>query len=209
MASSPDGARAGRTPHIVSHPAQPADEIPAIEQEVSAARRGQRVRKYLGERLPLQVEIGSRIAHSGVQARMAEPLADGGEVDAGLEQATAVLCRTECGWIRFSAQRRSGADACGDVLAKEIAHAEAGHLPAARVGEEERVCRDPVRRCAASCIRSRSNRAVAGQIGHSRTLLPLPCRRTWHGASTRTSRRRRFSTSWTRAPVLNIRAKSA
>jgi hypothetical protein len=45
-----------------------------------------------------------------------------------------------------------------------------------------------------SCVRSRRSQ-VADQIGHSRILLPLPCRRTWHGASTRTSRQRRFSTS--------------
>src|SRR6266849_2682306 len=40
----------------------------------------------LGERCPLRLEIHDGVAIGGLDARVAEPVADGDEVDAGLEQ---------------------------------------------------------------------------------------------------------------------------
>lgn len=40
----------------------------------------------LGERLALEIKVGTRRAHRGDHARTSEQLTNGGELDAGLEQ---------------------------------------------------------------------------------------------------------------------------
>ena len=54
----------------------------------NAPRHGhiERVGKYLRERLPLQIEIGARVAHRGGDTGMPEKLADGRELDPGLQK---------------------------------------------------------------------------------------------------------------------------
>jgi len=54
--------------------------------EVTATRWPRCIGKDLRERLPLEVEVGPSVRHRGVERGVAEPLADGGEVDTGLEQ---------------------------------------------------------------------------------------------------------------------------
>ena len=67
------------------HPAEPANEFPAVEQEASSARWCQGVREYLGERLALEIEIGTGVTHRRIETGVAQPLADGGEIDPGLK----------------------------------------------------------------------------------------------------------------------------
>jgi len=45
------------------HPAEPADEIPTVEEEASTARWSQGVREYLRERLALEIKIGTGVTH--------------------------------------------------------------------------------------------------------------------------------------------------
>jgi hypothetical protein len=82
-----DGRRRPDSLHIsTSHPTQPADEIPAVILEASAAWWRKGIREHLGDRLALEVDVGPGVAHRRVQAGMAEPLADRGEVHARLQQ---------------------------------------------------------------------------------------------------------------------------
>ena len=75
----------GRPVHI-SELAQPAGEVGAVQQQSPAGRWGHGVREHLSESLALEIEIGAGITHGSVQACVAEPMTDGCEVDAGLEQ---------------------------------------------------------------------------------------------------------------------------
>jgi len=54
--------------------------------EASTARWRQGVGEHLGNGLALQVDVGPRVTHRRVQAGMPQPLADGGEVHARLQQ---------------------------------------------------------------------------------------------------------------------------
>ena len=58
------------TPHIYSHPPQPADQVAAVELEPPASRWSERVRKHLRDGLALKVDIGSGVAHRRIQTRM-------------------------------------------------------------------------------------------------------------------------------------------
>ena len=69
-----------------SQPVRPADDAVAMEGKGTALRRCQHIRKNLRQRLPLQIDIGTRTSHRRVEACVTEPLADGGKVDACLEQ---------------------------------------------------------------------------------------------------------------------------
>lgn len=71
--------------HIILEAAQPPGDILPPEDEGSAFRWRQYLREDLGESLSLQINIGARISHSGIQTGMPEPLADRDEVDSGLE----------------------------------------------------------------------------------------------------------------------------
>ena len=48
---------------------------------MASTRGRQHVRKYLGESLALEIEIGSGIVHCGTQRRVSESLTDGGKID--------------------------------------------------------------------------------------------------------------------------------
>ena len=102
-----------------------------------AARWRQGVREDLRERLTLQIEIGAGVAHGRVEARMAQPLADRGEIDAGLEERDG---RTMAYRVRVNAliaQRRHRSGSGGDILPEQIAHPEPRNLAPAHVDEDE------------------------------------------------------------------------
>ncbi len=52
----------------------------------------------------------------------------------------AVVCRKECGWIRFSCSVRVGSGSGCDVLLEQVTNAKAGQLAALAVHEQRRVC---------------------------------------------------------------------
>lgn len=81
----PSRVFARRAPHF-SKSAQPASEVRAIQQQLSAGRWRHGVREHLSEGPALEIDISAGIPHSRVQACVTEPMTDGCEVDTGLEQ---------------------------------------------------------------------------------------------------------------------------
>src|SRR6185437_13651469 len=70
----------------VLHSPQPADESSSVQHQTTRSWWGKRIRKYLRQHLTLEIQVRAGVSHRGVEAGVAEPLADGGEVDARLEQ---------------------------------------------------------------------------------------------------------------------------
>jgi hypothetical protein len=81
--SVPRESAVGRSVNTFSHPPQPSNKVASVNQQATAAGRCQRARKHLRESPALQIEVGASVAHGGVESSVTEPLADGGEVDAG------------------------------------------------------------------------------------------------------------------------------
>ena len=81
---------------------QPACKIDAVEGKGAALGWCKHLGKDLGQGLALHVEVGSCVPVRGVQVRMAEPLANGGEIRPGLEKMD--RRRMPQGWMRLSAR---------------------------------------------------------------------------------------------------------
>jgi hypothetical protein len=122
--------------HIALEAAQPAGDVLIPENEGSALRWSQYLREDLGKGLPLQIDVGPRISHSGVQAGMPEPLADRGEVDSSLEQMD---CRGVPDGMRvdpFAGQGRRNFGAGCDAFLEEVSDTKPGHRSAPAIEED-------------------------------------------------------------------------
>ena len=62
------------TAHNGSKSTQPANQVSAVQDECSTSWRREDFWEHLREFLTFEIDIGTRIAHRGVQARVAEPL---------------------------------------------------------------------------------------------------------------------------------------
>ncbi len=95
----------------------------------NAPRHGhaERIGKYLGERLPLQFEIGARVTHRGGDTGMPEKLADGRELDAGLQQMNH---RGVTQRMRMKAPSLRGRSIVREILSQEVPHPKSGQRSA-------------------------------------------------------------------------------
>ena len=188
---------------LTSEAMKPANNAVAVEGKGAALWRRQHLWKDLRQRLPLQIDVGTRISHCRVEACVTEPLADGGKIDACLEQMDRCGVPQRMRVDPFAFQCRGCGCAGCNVLPQEISNAESSHCGAALVEEDRLIGRI-----------FHAGMLLLDQIpqqlrrprpdGTTRILLPLPARRTWKGDLSRTSRTWRLRISWTRAPVLNI-----
>ncbi len=81
-------------------------------------------------------DVGTRISHRRVEACVTEPLADGGEVDACLEQMDRCGVAQRMRMDPFACQCRSRAGAGCNVLLQEISNAKSCHCGTALVEED-------------------------------------------------------------------------
>ena len=91
------------------------------------------------ERLTLEVEVGARILHGGVQAGVTEPLADGGEVHACLEQMDGRRVAQRVRVNALAGQCRRGIGGRLNALLKEIANTEPRQWGTVRIKEDASV----------------------------------------------------------------------
>src|SRR5271166_1071435 len=107
-----------------------------MEGEGAALWRCQHLRKNLRQGLPLQIEVGTRISSRRVEACVTEPLAEGGKVDACLEQMDRCGVSQRMRMDPFACQCRGRGGAGRNVFLQEISNAESCHRGAALVEED-------------------------------------------------------------------------
>jgi hypothetical protein len=151
----------------------------------------------------LHLEVDGRIpirrGHTGVT----KPLTDGDDVDARSKQVYGGTVSHAVGVQPLRRQRRRRLPRLRAVLREDIAHAESCERCAAMINEKWLV------RPCMPAISARNSSALCDHSGQMRSLRPFPKRRRCGGGSRRRSATRSATISWTRAPVLNMLAKSA
>ncbi len=127
--------------HIVFlQSAQPADDIRAVNDEPAASRWRERIGEHLRERLALQIKVRPGISHRRVKAGVAEPLTNGGKVNAGFEQGNCGAASQGMRVKLLAAQRWCSPGCLFDVLAQEITNTVARKRTAACIDEKPLFC---------------------------------------------------------------------
>lgn len=124
------------TAHNRSESTQPANQVSTVQDECSTSWRREDFWEHLRECLTFEIDIGTRIAHRGIQASVAEPLADSREVYASLQQLNRggmpkrmrVDFFVRKGWVPGARDEH--------VFAQQTTHAKSAHLSTAAINED-------------------------------------------------------------------------
>jgi hypothetical protein len=121
-------------------PAEPAGDVLPSEDKGAAFWRGEHVWKELGQGLTFEIDVGACVSHCCVEAGVAQPLTDRGEVDPCLEKVNRRRVAQRMRMDSFACQCRRHLHGGGDVLLQEISNAEPRQGGATSV-EEDRLIR--------------------------------------------------------------------